>query len=148
MPFGDLYSQISELKKNNIQLEKEIKDIKLENEKIKGDFINFKNEISQIINELKNKINSLESNPPTKLNSNLVKLEELDFVIEKLKKVNLNDSNEKINSSISNIVLVLLYKATKDGDDSKIFHLKCNNYKNTLVIVKTKKGLRFGGFTC
>ena len=56
--------------------------------KKKGDFINFKNEISQVINELKNKINSLESNPPAKLNSNIVKLEELDFVIERLKKVN------------------------------------------------------------
>ena len=148
MSIGDLYTQVNELKKTNIQLEKEIKDIKLENEKIKGDFNNFKNEMSELINELKNKINKLESNPPIKLNSDIVKLEDLDFVIERLKKVNLNDSNQNINLNISNIVLVLLYRATKDGDDSKIFHLKCDDYKNTLVLVKTKKGLRFGGFTC
>ena len=91
MSMEDLYTQFNDLKKANIQLEKEIKDIKLENEKIKSDFNNFKNEISEVINELKNKINNLETNPPTKLNSKIVKLEDLDFVIERLKKVNLND---------------------------------------------------------
>lgn len=41
----------------------------------------------------------------------------------------------------------MLYRATRDGDEAKQFHSKCDNFKNTLVIVKSKKGLRFGGFT-
>ena len=41
----------------------------------------------------------------------------------------------------------LLYCGTKDGDDSKIFHNKCDNIQNQLVLVKTKEGLKFGGYT-
>ena len=41
----------------------------------------------------------------------------------------------------------MIYRATRDGDAASDFHSKCDKSKNTLVIVKTKKGLRFGGFT-
>ena len=41
----------------------------------------------------------------------------------------------------------LLYCGTKDGDESKIFHQKCDNIQNQLVLVKTKEGLKFGGYT-
>ena len=41
----------------------------------------------------------------------------------------------------------LLYCGTKDGDDSKVFHSKCDNIQNQLVLVKTKEGLKFGGYT-
>ena len=41
----------------------------------------------------------------------------------------------------------LLYCGTKDGDESKIFHHKCDSIQNQLVLVKTKEGLKFGGFT-
>ena len=46
-----------------------------------------------------------------------------------------------------NITLYLLYRASIDGDLASDFHSKCDKAKNTLVLVKTKKGLRFGGFT-
>lgn len=41
----------------------------------------------------------------------------------------------------------LLYKASKDGDSCEIFHNKCDRIKNTIVVVKTSGGRRFGGFT-
>ncbi len=41
----------------------------------------------------------------------------------------------------------LLYKATIDGFSSKIFHKKCDHFKNTLTIVKSINGNVFGGFT-
>ena len=34
-----------------------------------------------------------------------------------------------------------------DGGDSKIFHKKCDNIPNTLVIVESEGHRRFGGFT-
>ena len=41
----------------------------------------------------------------------------------------------------------LLYKATRDGDKSKDFHSKCDNKKNTLIIIKSNSGNTFGYFT-
>ena len=41
----------------------------------------------------------------------------------------------------------LLYKATRDGDKSQDFHSKCDNKENTLIIIKSKNGKTFGGFT-
>ena len=147
----NLIMQIGELKETNQNLEKEIKQIKSENAKIKENFINFKKEITKDVNELKNKITSLEKNSPSMHSKIIKKNDEFDFVIERLKRVNLNENqNENQNNEIKyfeNIEFLLLYRASKDGDRSKIFHEKCDKVKNTLTIVKTKKGLRFGGFT-
>ena len=50
--------------------------------------------------------------------------------------------------SISKIIKYrLLYRATRDGDSAKIFHLKCDNFHNLVVIIETIEGKRFGGYT-
>ena len=41
----------------------------------------------------------------------------------------------------------LLYRATRDGDEAKIFHEKSDNKKQILAVFKTTKGLIFGGYT-
>ena len=46
-----------------------------------------------------------------------------------------------------NIKWTLLYRATRDGDGETIFHNKCNDKGATIIIVKTDKGLIFGGYT-
>ena len=43
--------------------------------------------------------------------------------------------------------ILFLYKATEDGDDYSNFHLNCDNYNNTLVIIESNNGNIFGGFT-
>lgn len=68
----------------------------------------------------------------------LTKEEELKLIETRLKRGIF--SNKKISFK-------LLYCGTKDGDDSKIFHNKCDNISNQLVLVKTKEGLKFGGYT-
>ena len=40
----------------------------------------------------------------------------------------------------------LLYKATRNGFGAKDFHLKCDNFENTLVVIKSTEGNIFGGF--
>ena len=40
-----------------------------------------------------------------------------------------------------------LYQALIDGDDNTIFHTKCDNISNTLVLIKSAGNRRFGGFT-
>ena len=68
----------------------------------------------------------------------LTKEEELKLIEKRLKRGVF--SNKKI-------TFKLLYCGTKDGDNSKIFHNKCDNIPNQLVLVKTKEGLKFGGYT-
>ena len=41
----------------------------------------------------------------------------------------------------------LIYKGTIDGDSSIKFHEKCDNFKNTLVLIYSSLNKKFGGFT-
>jgi hypothetical protein len=41
----------------------------------------------------------------------------------------------------------LLYRATRDGFGAKDFHQKCDDFNNTLVVIKSTEGNIFGGFT-
>jgi len=48
----------------------------------------------------------------------------------------------------ADFVLELLYRATRDGDNGKKFHELCDNkLGGILVIIKTDKNVKFGGFT-
>ena len=54
---------------------------------------------------------------------------------------------KKINKDNQKIIINLLYKASADGDSASAFHEKCDQAKNTIVLVETKDGKRFGGYT-
>ena len=62
-----------------------------------------------------------------------------------------NDEEESIIGDMISILKVkkyrLLYKATRDGDSASKFHSMCDNYNNLIVLIETREGLRFGGFT-
>jgi hypothetical protein len=45
------------------------------------------------------------------------------------------------------ITLNLLYKATVDSDKASVFHEKCDAATNSLVLVQSANGKRFGGYT-
>ena len=138
----NLCQQIDELKKNNSNLLNEFDKIKIENNNLKeniNSIMEWKNNLAQELNQLNEKINIYEFKL-FKIDSNILKdQKEYDFIIERIKKVK--------SSSDFNISLSLLYRATRDGDEASDFHSRCDKSKSTLVIVKTKKGLRFGGFT-
>ena len=68
----------------------------------------------------------------------LKKEEELKLIEQRLKSGIF--SNKKLSYK-------LLYSGTKDGDNSSTFHNKCDNIQNQLLLVKTKEGLNFGGYT-
>ena len=119
----------------------QIVDLKIINKNLQNELI-----------DVKKRLQKIEDKIYFKLNSNIIKeKKEYDFIVARLKKVDLNqDGNNNINNEPENknISLILLYKASRDGDKAKDFHSKCDNFKNTLILIKTKKGLRFGGFTC
>eukprot|EP01084_Bolivina_argentea_P229956 387975_1 len=41
----------------------------------------------------------------------------------------------------------MIYRASKDGFDTNVFHSKCDSIKHTLSIVETEQGDVFGGYT-
>jgi hypothetical protein len=45
------------------------------------------------------------------------------------------------------VTLNLLYKATVDSDKASVFHNKCDSASNSLVLVQSTNGKRFGGYT-
>ena len=63
-------------------------------------------------------------------------IKELEMIT---KKINKNEDKR--------IIINLLYKASVDGDKAAAFHEKCDQAQNTIVLVETKNGKRFGGFT-
>ena len=66
-------------------------------------------------------------------------------IIKSMKELEL--LTRKINKNNKKIVLNLLYKATIDSDSAEIFHNKCDFAKKTVVLIETKFGKRFGGYT-
>ena len=77
-----------------------------------------------------NNIFSIDS----KIISNYV---EFDFIINYLK----NELNKEISNSIR------IYRATEDGDKADDFHRLCDGNTNIIVLIKTKDGKKFGGYT-
>ena len=99
---------------------------------------NLKNGNNSGIEEtLANKSNNMILN---KINSKIInKAEELEFLENRLKYNNiLKDKN---------IIFKLLYRSSRDGSNIQTFHNKCDNIMGTLSIIKTTKGMRFGGYT-
>ena len=107
-----------------------------------NEFINYKNNLENEINHLKTEIenyriqiNQVQQNPRIVRGEIIKDNRELEFLAKTICK-----DNRKI-------TLNLLYKATIDGDKAKTFHQRCDSAKSTVVLVKSDKDKRFGGFT-
>ena len=71
--------------------------------------------------------------------SSICKNDEISFFIGELQK------HEKfINKKIG---FKLLFKSSIDGDKLSNLHNKCDNIQSVLLLIKTIKGVRFGGYT-
>ena len=121
--------------KNSEIIEKELKQLKEENEELKKRILNLETEMEKIKNKLKDneKTNYLNAG-----NKSVI-MQENEFNI-----INLGIKN-RINKKIKEIKKI--YQATIDGDTSSDFHSKCDNIPNTLILFKTEGNRRFGGFT-
>ena len=163
-----LTQQIEDMKNNYTIINNEIESIKKENNLLKNSIDEQRNggNNEEMINKL------LEENNMYKLkaeeNESLKKqIEELQYQLqmgqdrqeeedEQGKEVKgdiIHDISElemitkKINKENKKIIINLLYKASVDGDLASAFHEKCDQAENTIVLVETKNGKRFGGFT-
>ena len=139
----ELLQKIKQLEEENNNLKEEIKKLKIENNKKDkiiaslGKNTNSNKNINYENIEDDNNENELEQNS---IDTDIIySQEELDFIENRLKQINYFQNK--------NIKYQLLYKGTKNGDKALYFHTKVDGIRNTLTFVKTKKGIRFGGFT-
>ena len=163
-----LRQQVEDLNNNYTIINNEIESIKNENEILKNNLETQKgddNNNEEMINKL------IEENNMYKMKAEeneLLKkqIEELQYQIQmgqerqeeegqekEVKGDIIHDIKElemltkKINKDNKKIIINLLYKASVDGDKAAAFHEKCDEAKNTIVLVETKNGKRFGGYT-
>ena len=141
----DLYKKISILNKSFKNLENNYKFIKEENQAIKKENMNIKDRIKNLediilsLKQEKIKINNKTEkiSLPISINSAIMEKNEFLMIYSEIKL--------KMNKEIKEIKK--LYQATRDGDEPFIFHEKCDNIANTLVLYKSAGNRRFGGFT-
>ena len=98
-----------------------------------------KNEnLQKTVDELKRIIDSI--NFHFEIESNIIKIKsQFDLIYNRLNNHGpFKNKNPKFN---------LIYRASRDNDDPKDYNKKCQGKKNTLCIIETKTGCKFGGYT-
>ena len=109
-------------------------------------------QLKMYIQELLRKLQLNESNK-TQVNLEDQMLSIQDTRLEIIKGDIIQDARElelisrKICKNSNTVSLDLLYKASIDSDKAAVFHKKCDKAKSSLVLVKSKNGKRFGGYT-
>ena len=127
--------KINQLEQENKSLKEEMKSFRNELNELKKWKNEKENEFQKLLQKKKN--NAALDNIDSKI---LTKADELKFIEDAYK------NNDKI--LMDKIFKPkLIYRATKDGDSSAVFHNKCDNIIFTLTLVKTNNGLIFGGYT-
>ena len=142
-----LCETVKELKNENDNLKKELKDyknftenkikelealIKKESETLKANF-EFNNAEYKTIDE----IVKLKSKFEKIIDTRIIKYNELNLIETGVK----NKLNKKIKK------YTLLFRASKDGFKAGNFHSKCDGKNYTVTLVEATNGKRFGGFT-
>ena len=72
------------------------------------------------------------------INSKIVNYDDIIFLQNRIK---------QIHPKIKDVYFNLTYRASEDGDKAADFHKKCDKIGPNVVLIKTRKGNIFGGFT-
>ena len=158
----DEYKRIKEEETNSLKMkdkemllmiQKKIEDYGKKNQKEIDEFKAFIDQLlqKQKLGQTQYQNIGLKQNYDINLGNQFLTLQDIRLeiikgdIIEDIKELEL--LSRRISKNNSKIILNLLYKATIDSDKAEIFHKKCDFAKNTLVLVKSKNGKRFGGYT-
>lgn len=124
-----LCDKVKEIDLLKTEFENKIKELEKENQNLKENF------------ELYNKVFL-----PTEEIKRLKSIN-IDSRILKIYEINLIEKGVQKNLKKKIIKYTLLFRATRDGYRSSNFHSKCDGKSNTVTLVETTTGRRFGGFT-
>ncbi len=78
------------------------------------------------------------TDPKSYFNSKIANYDDIIFLLDRLK---------DIHPKIKDVSFTLVYRASEDGDRAADFHQKCDKIGPNVVLIKTKRGNIFGGFT-
>jgi len=115
--------------------------------KISGPKLKYYHTIENQINNQDNQISYYNRTNPNlsnyniskdSINSKIVNFDDIIFLQNRIK---------EINPKIKEVYFSLVYRASEDGDKASDFHKKCDRIGPNIVIIKTRKGTVFGGFT-
>ena len=148
-----LLVEVNELKEANKTLNEKLNTINLVDQNLKLENENLKNEVKSL------KISGVQENLDEKLNSiyEFVQNEKVrkkkkeeekkkfDLIHEESKKDDLAKIAKWINPK-QQLAFDLIFKMTRDGDTSKVYHELCDDKGATVTIIETQVGLKFGGF--
>ena len=146
-----LTSEVKMLKDKSSEIEKiwlEIKNLKNENNIIKEENKNLKNENNNIKEEIKQLTNKYNQVPKVEniiknnnlIDSRIINYNEIEFIINYLK-------NNDILFKKNGISFNLLYRASRDGDNTQTIHNNCDSKKNILFILLTEQNNIIGGYS-
>ena len=143
-----IWLEIKNLKNENNIIKEEIKNLKNENNIIKEENKNLKNENNNIKEEIKQLTNKYNQVPIVQnitknnnlIDSRIINYNEIEFIINYLK-------NNDILFKKNGISFNLLYRASRDGDNTQTIHNKCDSKKNILFILLTEQNNIIGGYS-
>ena len=100
-----------------------------------------KKDISYLFEEIKilKTLKNNNDNDKASIDSKITNLNEIDFIINLLK--------ESPSITNKNIHFQLLYRGTRDGDDSTTIHKICDAKKNIIIFMISEQGNKYGGFS-
>ena len=143
-------------KMNNIILTiqlntKKIKECSFEIDEVANNTNGQISELYTIVNQLTNEVKTLKEKNK-ELEGRLEEMEKI-FLIpykeeleEKQRKEDLNKIRKWVDHKIGEEVYFdLLYKKSRDGSSTKDFHKHCDNQGETLILIETTEGRKFGG---
>ena len=130
---------VDELVRKNNLLENKVKELfdwkNSQPIKTENNSYNNKNE-----NNFKKLIDNKIIKAKVEIDSKIIKTkEEIELLSKRLTSKCLNKN--------SKIIFNLLYRDSRDGDTPYNYHRKCDGKQNTLCVIQTIKGYKFGGYT-
>ena len=124
-----LCDKVKEIDLLKTEFENKIKELEKENQNLKENFELY-NKVFLPTEEIK-RLKSIN------IDSYILKIYEINLIEKGVQK----NLKKKINK------YTLLFRASKDGYRASNFHSKCDGKSNTVTLVETTTGRRFGGFT-
>ena len=121
---------------NNSKLLEEEKEKNDELKHIIDDLIEERNQTRKTINDL---IKWKENNENKKVDSLIFNNQDIHLISDRL--TNKEEVKDK------NVIFNLIYRASRDGADANSYHKMCDGKTNTISVVQTIKGNKFGGYT-
>lgn len=131
----NLCDKVKELEEKLNEKEKAIEDLKEEIKDLRNDMIKESNENSKVEKEMKDLLHQVRKG--IAIGSQIIRYDEFNFIESAVRKT-MNKNVKFFN---------LLYRGSRNGFRAQDFHEKCDGKKNTITVVLTRNGRRFGGFT-